>query len=65
MGAIMGKVFGRMVWLIPVMADKIIVCQRCRDKSKCSAGTFKNMGSLECGLSPYRLIPFVMLIAYA
>jgi hypothetical protein len=41
MGTTMGKAFGRIVRLMPVMVDSALVCQRCKDKSKCSACAFK------------------------
>jgi hypothetical protein len=41
MGTTMGKAFGRMVRLMPVMVDSTLVCQRCRDNTKCSACAFK------------------------
>jgi hypothetical protein len=37
----MGKAFGRIVRLMPVMVDSALVYQRCRDKSKCSDCAFK------------------------
>jgi hypothetical protein len=41
MGTTMGAAFNRMVRLLPAMVDPSLVCQRCRDKSKCSACVFK------------------------
>jgi hypothetical protein len=41
----MGKAFGRIVRLMPVMADSAIVRQRCRENTKCSAFVFKTMVS--------------------
>jgi hypothetical protein len=38
-----GKAFGRMVCFMPTLMDSSLVCQRCRDKSKCSVCAFKTM----------------------
>jgi hypothetical protein len=42
MGTPMGAALNRMVRLMPVMMDPVLVCQRCRDRSKCSVCVFKN-----------------------
>jgi hypothetical protein len=42
MGLTMGAAFTRMVRLMPAMVDSALVCQRCKDNTKCSACAFKN-----------------------
>jgi hypothetical protein len=41
MGTTMGAAFTRMVRLMPAMVDSTLVCQRCRDNTKCSSCVFK------------------------
>jgi hypothetical protein len=41
MGTPMGAALNRIVRLMPVMVDPALVCQRCRDNSKCFACVFK------------------------
>ncbi|MDR0641118.1 MAG: hypothetical protein LBG07_01510 [Treponema sp.] len=41
MGITMGKAFGRIVRLMPAMVDSALVCQHCRDNTKCSDCVFK------------------------
>jgi hypothetical protein len=41
MNTTMGKAFGRIVRLMPAMVDGVLVCQRCRDNTKCSSCVFK------------------------
>jgi hypothetical protein len=41
MGTTTGAAFGRMVRLMPSMVDSGLVCQRCRDNTKCSDCVFK------------------------
>jgi hypothetical protein len=41
MGTTMGAAFGRMVRLMPSIVDSGLVCQRCRDNTKCSDCVFK------------------------
>jgi hypothetical protein len=51
MGTAMGKAFGYIVRLMPVMVDSAIVYQRCRGNTKCSACVFKTtVGDKEIGL---------------
>jgi hypothetical protein len=41
MGTTMGAAFGRMVRRMPSLVDPALVCQRCRDNTKCSDCVFK------------------------
>jgi hypothetical protein len=41
MGTTMGAALGRIVRLMPAMVDPGLVCQRCRDNTKCSSCVFK------------------------
>jgi hypothetical protein len=41
LGLPMGAAFTRMVRLLPSMVDPVLVCQRCKDNSKCYACVFK------------------------
>jgi hypothetical protein len=41
MGTTMGAAFGRIVRLMPSLVDPALVCQRCRDNTKCSDCVFK------------------------
>ncbi|MDR1147896.1 MAG: hypothetical protein LBK66_04630 [Spirochaetaceae bacterium] len=40
MGTPMGAAVNRIVRLLPAMVDPALVCQRCKDKSKCPACVF-------------------------
>jgi hypothetical protein len=41
MGITMGKAFDYMVCIMPAVVDSNIVCQCCKDNTKCSSCTFK------------------------
>jgi hypothetical protein len=40
MGTPMGAAMNRIIRLMPAMVDPVLVCQHCRDSSKCSACVF-------------------------
>jgi hypothetical protein len=40
MGTPMGAALNRVIRLMPAMVDPVLVCRRCRDKSKCPACVF-------------------------
>jgi hypothetical protein len=42
MGTPMGAALNRVIRLMPAIVDPALVCQRCRDKSKCSSCVFSS-----------------------